>query len=142
MRAMVVTIWLVWSLSIIACASAPKSESNHKVITIDELRVAAQHTRKIEVVLQKNPPEYFSLILESQPGTGYTWRETGNTAPAKSSALPTTVNRDKTPGGVSETIFIYSAIARGTGTIEYEYRQEWEKNDPYLKKVKVDVIIR
>ncbi len=134
--------WLVGLFVVVACSSTPKSAAHHKIMTIDELRATAQHTRNIEVVLKKNPPEYFSVILESQPGTGYAWREISNTAPAKAVGLPVTENSDKTPGGISETIFLYTATDRGIGVIEYEYRQDWEKSDPHIKKLRLQVTIK
>ncbi|MCS6985658.1 MAG: protease inhibitor I42 family protein [Leptospiraceae bacterium] len=122
-----------------SCLSTPKKREEAQLfVSLRELQDKETH-RSVNFKLPTAQKKVFLIILESQPGTGYSWREIHNTSPAILKKEPEIVNRDYLPGGFSDTLFTYEAKEKGSGEIVFSYRQHWQKEDPYEKILRLKI---
>jgi inhibitor of cysteine peptidase len=86
--------------------------------------------------------EEFFIALSSNPGTGYSWKQTliddkvvayeGNVRQPAPQAMP---------GAPGQQIFVYHANRSGTATITLTYSQPWEQNAPPSKTLTFNVTV-
>jgi inhibitor of cysteine peptidase len=101
-----------------------------------------------ETAVTVKAPGEFSLKIESNPTTGYSWwlQEPGK---KEKSLLKFKEQKVEEPGEQSRPrlgaptyeIFIFEALQPGVAVLELQYRRPWEKDVPPIKKHKVTVTI-
>lgn len=90
--------------------------------------------------------ENFTIILESNPTTGYSWHldrkpdESIVKFLGSKYVLPeSNRNLDGAPG---KEVLIFTAINRGTTTISIYYSRSWEKNEQSAKTANFTVTVK
>jgi inhibitor of cysteine peptidase len=94
-------------------------------------------------------PVEFSIKIESNPTTGYSWalqplkEKEKNLVKFKKQKVeePGEETKQKPLGAPTYEIFTFEALAPGKAVIELHYRRPWEKDVPPIKKHQVIVTI-
>jgi inhibitor of cysteine peptidase len=94
-------------------------------------------------------PGEFSIKIESNPTTGYSWALQPLTETEKTLVKfkkqrveePGEESKQKPLGAQTYEIFTFEALAPGEAVIRLHYRRPWEKDVPPIKKHKVIVTI-
>lgn len=131
---------IVFFCMVMLFCQSPQKKDGKKffLLTIEELKENKEHVRNLEFV-KKAQGETIELILESQPGTGYSWKEVENKSPLSLVEDGKIESKENIPGGVSNTLFTYQIRQFGEGEIIFLYRQHWQKEDLHEKKLVVKV---
>ncbi len=118
--------------------------------TPGEYQAVQDSARNITVTEKENggqldlhPGDALILKLESIPSTGYSWQISKNDARVtESMGKPEYERQDKkVMGGVEYQIFRFKALAKGTSTVELQYKRTWEKGKEPLKTYRIKVRI-
>jgi predicted secreted protein len=84
----------------------------------------------------------FAIVLESQPGTGYSWSmseapDPAIVEPVTSATLPATIPR---PGAPETQCFVFIAVGAGETSIQFQYSRPFEPDAPPAQTQDVQVI--
>jgi predicted secreted protein len=80
------------------------------------------------------------LRLESQPGTGYSWRITHHdTLHLRLLGEEWVPGEAAVPGGVEHQIFRFAALKADSSRVELHYARPWEKGTPPVKTYRLQV---
>ncbi len=129
MKAMVTAVLVTVLVVVGACspalgASPPKEASIE--VTIDEFMDEKNITREIEVA----DDGVITVVLGSNPTTGFSWTETARIANA--SILEQTENKLILPegknlvGSPGNQVWTFKALQKGTTTVNMDYSRPWE----------------
>lgn len=100
-----------------------------------------------EQTVTANAGKKFSIQLEAQLSTGYSWKLFA--APSslitvkeivKTEEKDKTINEDKV-GGIEIQEFIFKSMEKGELTLTFKYGEHWKKNPQYVKTSVVKVRI-
>jgi predicted secreted protein len=85
----------------------------------------------------------FSIALESQPGTGYSWTvsqapDPAVVEPVSTATVPAAVPR---PGAPETQCFVFSAVEAGETRMQFQYSRRFETDAPPASMQDVDVLV-
>jgi len=107
-------------------------------------------TDEDETHIRVKSQEQFSLKIESNPTTGYSWSM--QKLNEKNDSLVKLIeqkveepmdrpDKERRLGAPTYEVFTFEALSPGEASIELHYRRPWEKDVPPLKKQKIAVTI-
>ena len=91
-----------------------------------------------------NVGEVFSIILDSNPSTGYQWR----LAYSSNGKLLKLVNTEyrapetELPGKGGHEIWSFKALSAGQGVVVFEYARPWETSEAPVKSMTFTIDVR
>jgi inhibitor of cysteine peptidase len=107
-----------------------------KVATVPEVQpTPEQITQNENVIVDKT--KSFSIVLESNPTTGYSWEPKFDETYIKlvsASFIPYPETSNKVGGGGTQN-FEFSALQSGETQITFTYARPWEKDNPAETKI-------
>jgi inhibitor of cysteine peptidase len=90
-----------------------------------------------------SPGQMFSIALESQPGTGYSWTvsqapDPAVVKPVSTTTVPAAVPR---PGAPETQCFVFSAVGAGETRMQLQYSRPFETDAPPAQVQNVEVVV-
>jgi inhibitor of cysteine peptidase len=90
-----------------------------------------------------SPGQMFSIALESQPGTGFSWTvsqapDPAVVQPVSTTTMPAAVPR---PGAPETQCFVFSAVEAGETRMQFQYARPFETDAPPARVQDVDVLV-
>ena len=87
--------------------------------------------------------QMFSIALESQPGTGYSWTlsqppDPAIVEPVSSTTLPAAIPR---PGAPETQCFVFTAVGAGETRMQFQYARPFETDTPPARVKDVQVVV-
>jgi predicted secreted protein len=87
--------------------------------------------------------QMFSIALESQPGTGYSWTVSQTPDPAvaepvSTATVPAAIPR---PGAPETQCFVFAAVGDGETSMQFQYSRPFESDTPPARVQNVDVVV-
>jgi predicted secreted protein len=105
-------------------------------VAVNPLKVGKINTIKVG--------QKFSVVLEENASTGYTWSYITNDKAIKLvSAVNKNISNDKNiVGAPTNKIWTFKALKKGTYKIKFSYARSWEKKTPAAKTAEYTVKIK
>ena len=115
---------------------SPADATNSRTVTLD----IQEMDSRIEALLQSG--ETLLIRVAGNPTTGYSWQIAGISDPTILSLQGDIEYEPKEPAllGAPGTFLIrVSGLREGRATLELVYRRPWEKDQPALRVVSIDI---
>lgn len=124
------------TLCVFACAQNEKMEGG----VHDRIKEFSDPSRTVEVAVG----ERFSILLDSNPTTGYSWQMTGQAAER---AVVLTVSSYEAPrknlaGAPGRQRLTFRAESVGIEKLAFHYLRPWEKNTEPARTVTFTVVVK
>jgi inhibitor of cysteine peptidase len=102
------------------------------VTVVDAQTTACDMSQDPNQLVLVSPGQMFSIALESQPGTGYSWTmsqapEPAVVEPVSTTTVPAAVPR---PGAPETQCFVFNAIGAGETHMQFQYSRPFETDAP------------
>jgi predicted secreted protein len=85
----------------------------------------------------------FSIALESQPGTGYSWTMSQTPDPAVVEPVSATIvpAAQARPGAPETQCFVFTAVGAGQTSMQFQYSRPFETDAPPAMVQDVNVVV-
>lgn len=134
------TFMLVLALLVVLCISACAGDRRTAGVLPEKTREFTDPLRTIQAAVG----DTFSIVLDSNPTTGYSWRRqdrTGDGVVAFTGSRFVPARTDLAGAGGREHM-TFTATAPGTEKLTFHYLRPWEKNTEPAKTVVFTVTVR
>jgi len=131
---------LMLALLAVLCISACAEDQRTAGVPPEKVREFTDPSRTIQVTAG----ETFSIVLDSNPTTGYGWQrqdESGNGVVAFRGSRFVAPPKNLVGAGGREHI-TFSATAQGTQKLTFHYLRPWERNTEPAKTIVFTVLVR